>query len=97
MLRRPNLVLSKPGADKVKYLVTNEMMKGMWARLRDRWSALDSSSSMVGVGATVDYAARFYEMYVDKHKGKPLSGERVRILRLTLPYLLRDLVATEVK
>ena len=33
VLRRPDLVLSKPGADKVKYLVANrdEMMKGVWA------------------------------------------------------------------
>ena len=93
VLRRPNLVLSKPGADKVTYLVTNEIC----ARLRDRWSALDSSSSRVGVGVTVDYAAHFYDMYVEKHKGKPLSGERVRTLLLTLPFLLRDLFATEVK
>jgi hypothetical protein len=36
----------------------------------------------------VDYAAHFYEMYVEKHKGKHLTGELVRILLLTLPFLL---------
>jgi len=95
ILRRPDLVLSKPGAKTVRYLVSNEMLAGVWARLRDRLSALDSSSSMVEV--TVDYATHFYDMYIEKHKGKHLSGERVRILLLTLPFLLRDLIAPEVK
>lgn len=95
VLRRPDLVLSKPGAAQVRYLVSNEMLAGVWARLRDRLSALDSSFSMVEV--TKDYAAHFYDMYVEKHKGKHLTGERVRILLLTLPFLLRDLIAPEVQ
>jgi len=95
ILRRPDLVLSKPGAKTVRYLVSNEMMAGVWARLRDHLSALDSSSSMVEV--TLVYAAHFYDMYIKKHKGKHLSGECVRILLLTLPFLLLDLIAPEVK
>ena len=94
ILRRPDLVLSKPGAKTVRYLVSNEMMAGVWARLRDCLSALDSSSSMVEV--TVDYAAHFYDMYIEKHRGKHLSGEHVRILLLTLPFLLLDLIAPDV-
>ena len=88
VLRRPDLVLSKPGAKVPRYLVSNEMLAGVWARLRDRLSALDSSSSMVEV--TKDYATHFCDMYVDKHEGKHLSGERVRILLLTLPFLLHQ-------
>jgi len=49
------------------------------------------------VEVTKDYATHFCDMYVDKHEGKHLSGERVRILLLTLPFLLRDLIAPEVK
>ena len=94
VLRRPDLVLSRPAADKVRYLVTNDMLASVWSRLRDRLSALDSSSSMVEV--TMDYATHFYDMYVEKHKGKHLTGERVRILLLTLPFLLRDLIVPEV-
>ena len=70
------------------------MKAGVWARLRDSLSSLDSSFSMVEV--TVDYATHFCDMYVDKQKGKHLSGERVRILLLALPFLLRDLIAPEV-
>ena len=57
VLRRPDLIFSKPGADKVRYLVSNEMLGGVWAWLQDRLCALNSSSSMVEV--TVDYAAHF--------------------------------------
>jgi hypothetical protein len=55
---------------------------------------LDSSSTMVEV--TSAYATHFIDMYVDKHTGKHMTGERVRILLLTLPFLLRDLIAPEV-
>ena len=42
------------------------------------------------------YATHFTDMYVDKHTGKHMTGDRVRILLLTLPFLLRDLIAPEV-
>ena len=70
------------------------MLAAVWARLRDRLASVDSSWSMVEV--TTDYAAHFYDMYINKHDGKHLTGERVRILLLTLPFLLRDLIAPEV-
>ena len=38
----------------------------------------------------------FYDMYMDKHKGKHLTGDRVRILLLTLAFLLWDLTPQEV-
>ena len=71
-------------------------MRGIWTRLRDRSSSLDSSLTMVEV--TSAYATHFIDMYVDKHTGKHMIGERVRvrILLLTLPLLLRDLIVPEV-
>jgi hypothetical protein len=86
--------MSKSGAKITQNLVSNEMLAGVWARLRDRLSSVDSSDSMVHV--TQDYAAHFYDMYIDKHTGKHLTGDRVRILLLLLPFLLRDLIAPEV-
>ena len=93
VLRHPDLVMSKPGSQITTILVSNDMLAGVWARLRDRLSSVDSSSSMVQV--TEQYAACFYDMYIDKHTGKHLTGDRVRILLLTLPFLLRDLIAPE--
>ena len=49
------------------------------------------------VQVTPVYAAHFIDMYVDKHTGKHSTGDRIRILLLTLPFLLRDLIAPEVE
>jgi hypothetical protein len=96
VLRKPEFILrhaSGPGGI-TKHLVSNAMLTGVWERLRDRLSAIDSSTSMIQV--TVEYAAHFYDMYVEGHTGKHLSGDRIRILLLNLPFLFRDLIAPEV-
>jgi len=89
VLRAPELYKSPD-----RPLVSDAMLRGVWTRLRDRLSSLDSSSCMVEV--TTAYASHFIDMYVDKHTGKHLTGDRMRILLLTLPFLLRDLIAPEV-
>ena len=94
VLRHPSLITSPPGAKIPTYVISNEMLAAVWARLRDRLASVDSSSSMIQI--TEDYAAHFYSMYIDKHEGKHLTGDRIRILLLTLPFMLRDLVAPEV-
>ena len=88
------MVTSKPGAQVITHLISNEMLVRVWARLLNCLSAVNSSFSMVHV--TEDYAAPFYDMYVNKHGGKHLTGNRVRILLPSLSFLLRDLVAHEV-
>ncbi len=77
------------------YLVTNEMLEKVWLRLRDRLSSLDSSTSLLEV--TSEYAAHLYDMYVEGHTGKHLTGDRIQILLLNLPFLFRDLIAPKVK
>ena len=62
--------------------------------LLDHLSSVDASSSMVLTAQ--DSATQFYNMYIDKHTGKHLTGDRVRILLHLLPFLLRDLIAPEV-
>jgi len=94
VLRNPALITSQPRAAVTTYVISNERLAAVWARLRDRLSSVDASSSMVQV--TEDYAAHFYDMYINKHEGKHLTGDRVRILLLTLPFVLRDLIAPEV-
>ena len=89
VLRAPELYLAQG-----RPLVTDAMLRGVWARLRDRLKEVQSSTSMVSV--TNDYAGHFYDMYINKHEGKHLTGDRIRILLLSLPFLLRDLIAPEV-
>ena len=94
VLRDPALITSRPGAAVTTYVISNDRLAAVWARLRDSLASVDSSSSMVQV--TQDYAAHFYDMYINKHEGKHLTGDRVRILLLTIPFVLRDLIAPEV-
>jgi hypothetical protein len=54
---------------------------------------MDSSTSTVEI--TNDYAAHFYDMYINKHDGKHMSGDHMKILLLNLPFLLRDLLEPE--
>ncbi len=80
VLRKPELILchaSRPGGN-TKHFVGNAMLTGVWERLRDSLSAIDSSTSMIEV--TVEYAAHFYDMFVEGHTEKHLPGDRIRIL-----------------
>ncbi len=94
VLRKPGFILSCSDKGVNKYLVSNDMLERVWILLRDRLSSLDSSTSLLEV--TSKYAAHFYDMYVEGHTGKHLTGDRSRILLLNLPILLRDLIAPEV-
>jgi hypothetical protein len=69
-------------------------MAAVWARLRDRLASIDSSRSMIE--ATPDYAAHFYYMYGKNYDGKHMTGDQVKSLLLTLPFMLRDLKLPEV-
>jgi hypothetical protein len=77
-----------------KYLIPKRMMANIWARLRDRLASIDSSTSVIEV--TSDYAAHFFDMYVKNHDGKHMTGDRIKILLLNLPFMLRDLIWPEV-
>jgi hypothetical protein len=94
VLRDPQLITSQPGARITMYVISNKRLAA-WACLWDSLLSVDASTSMVQV--TEDYAGLFYDMYISKHEGKHLTGDCVRILTLTLPFLLRDLIAPEVR
>jgi hypothetical protein len=49
------------------------------------------------IEVTVDYADHVCDMYIGVHTGKHISGDRVRILLLTLSFFVRDLIAPEVR
>ena len=76
-------------------IISKKQLKRVWKRLRDRLASVDSSTSTIEI--TNDYAAHFYDMYINEHDGKHMTGDRMKILLLNLPFLLRDLVAPEVR
>jgi hypothetical protein len=46
---------------------------------------------------STEYASHFYDMYIRQHDGKHMTGDRMKILMLNLPFLLRDLLRPEVR
>ena len=94
-LRNPNTIrgVDKNGAP--IYIISKQRVKTVFARLRNRLSSLDSSTSTIEVSS--DYASHFYDMYIKQHDGKHMTGDRMKILLLKLPFLLRDLLRPEVR
>ena len=93
-LRGPDTIT---GYDKNKapiYIISKKRLKNVFARLRNRLSSLDSSTSTIEI--STEYAAHFFDMYIKKHDGKHMTGDSMKVLMLNLPFLLRDLLEPEV-
>ena len=95
VLRGPDTIKGFNKNKDPQYIISKKMLKGFWKRLQDRLASLDSSTSTIEM--TDDYAAHFYDMYINNHDRKHMTGDRMKILLLNLPFLLRDLVAPEVR
>jgi len=94
VLRRDDLVLGTTNKGNPRYLVSSKMLGGVWIKLRNRLASIHSDTSMIEISS--DYASHFYDMFVEGHDGKHLTGDRMKILMLTLPFVLRDLISEEV-
>ena len=88
-LRRPDLVNSKG-----KPLINNGRLKTVWTRLADRLSTVVSDTSMMTI--TSAYSAHFSDMYINGKENAKLTGDRMKMLMLSLPFMVRDLIAPEV-
>ena len=89
VLRRADLVNSKG-----KPLVTNARLEAVWKRLADRLSTVVAYTSMITM-STAD-ASHFHDVYIDGKENAKMTGDRMKMLMLTLPFLVRDLIAPEV-
>jgi 6-pyruvoyl-tetrahydropterin synthase len=94
VLRGPDAIKAFNKNKEPMYIVSKKMLRTVWKRLRDRLASVDSGTSTVEI--TNDYAAHFFDMYVNNHDGKHMTGNRMEILLLNLPFLLRDLIEPEV-
>ena len=45
---------------------------------------------------STDYAAHFHDIYIDGKEHAKMTGDRMKMLMLTLPFMVRDLIAPEV-
>ena len=89
VLRRPDLVNSKGNP-----LITNARLEAVWKRLSDRFATVVADTSMVTLSTA--YAAHFHDIYIDGKENAKMTGDRMKMLMLTLPFMVRDLIAPEV-
>ncbi len=43
-----------------------------------------------------EYAAHFHDIYIDRKECAKMTGDRKKMFMLTLPFLVRDLIESEV-
>ena len=89
VLRRPDLVNSKG-----KPLVSTGRIEAVWKRLADRFTTVVADTSMITLSTV--YAAHFHDIYIDGKENAKMTGDRMKMLMLTLPFMVRDLIAPEV-
>ncbi len=89
VLWRPNLVNSKG-----KPLVTTERIKAVWKRLSDRFKTVVADTSMITMSTA--YAAHFHDIYIVGKEHAKMTGDLRKMLMLTLPFMVLDLIAPEV-
>ena len=93
VLLREDLVNSKG-----KPLLTVARLEAVWKRLADRFATVVADTSMITLSP--EYAAHFHDIYIDGKPGKEgakVTGDRMKMLMLTLPFAVRDLIAPEVR
>ena len=89
VLRRPDLVNSKG-----KPLLSEARLEAVWKRLSDRFTTVVADTSMITLSPA--YAVHFHDMYIDGKENAKMTGDRMKMLMLTLPFMVRDLIAPEV-
>lgn len=89
VLRRSDLLNSKG-----KPLITKARLETVWTRLADRLSTVVADTSMITISP--EYAGHFYDLYINGKENAKLTGDRMKLLMLTLPFMVRDLIASEV-
>ena len=43
-----------------------------------------------------EYSVHFHDLYIDGKENAKMTGDRMKMLMLTLPFMVRDLIAPEV-
>ena len=89
VLRREDLINSNG-----RPLITAVRPEAVWKRLSDRFATVVADTSMITM--STEYAAHFHEIYIAGKEQAKMTGDRMKMLMLTLPFMVRDLIAPEV-
>ena len=79
-LTRPDLVNANG-----KPLITKACLKAVWTRLANRLATVVADTSMVTISP--QYATHFYDMYINGKENAKLTGDQMKILMLSLPFI----------
>ncbi len=95
-LQRPDLQkpVGKITSGRTTPFFSQAQIKAVWKRLTARLEACTSEETMLQV--TPKFTSSFLEMYMNQKSGITLTGDRIRMLQLLLPFMLRDLIFPEV-
>ncbi len=66
----------------------------VWKRLADRFASVVADTSMITL--STENAAHFHDMYIDGKGNAKMTSNPMKMLMLTLPFMVRDLIAPEV-
>ncbi len=89
VLLRADIVDSKG-----KPLVTNARLEAVWKRLADRLAPVVADTSKIALSTAC--ASHFHDIYIDGKENAKMIGDRMKMLMLTLPFMVCDLIAPEV-
>ena len=74
-------------------LVTKARLETVWTRLANRLSTVVADTSMITISP--EYAGHFYDLYIHGRENAKLTDDCMKLLMLTLPFMVRDLIAPE--
>jgi hypothetical protein len=89
VLLRHNFINSKG-----KPLVTTARLGSVWKRLSSCFKTVVADTSMITLSN--EYSIHFHDLYIDGKENAKMTGDRMKMLMLTLPFMVRDLNAPEV-
>ena len=93
-LRRPDLLKRAQQSGNVGPLVSDADIERVMKRLTKRLEGVTADTSLITM--TSKFSSHFYDVYHRQLENSKLTGDRVKVLMLALPSLLRDLITPEV-
>ena len=76
-------------------LISDQMFIGVYKRLTARLTCVQASESLITL--TENFAKTFYEKHVKCKEGVMMTGDRVKQIMAIFMFVLRDLLAPEVR
>ena len=62
----------------------------VWKRLSELFKTVVADTSMITLSN--EYSIHFHDLYIDGKENAKMTGDRMKMLLLTLPFMVRDLI-----